>query len=151
MVNSKRKGYQWEHDLVKELNDMFPDSSWKRIAMSGAMGTIMNEPLLKADGVGRMPFMEERFAGECKVGYGGFQMKVDKGWFDKIRMQADESYSIPLVFLKFSGARSGVQHVVAMDMQAFEYLMNELKYAVEENAKLIREVTCLRGESSQTS
>lgn len=136
MVNAKRKGSQWERDLAKELNKLFETTTWKRIAMSGAMGTIMNEPLLKADVVGTFDFLDRRFVGECKVGYGGAMMQVSKEWFDKIKQTASECYALPVVFLKFSGARSGVQHVVAFDMDTFVILMKEVEAMYDEILKL---------------
>jgi Holliday junction resolvase len=126
MINQKRKGNQWERDAAKELNKNFPDV-WKRIAMSGAMGTHMDVPLLKADVVGKYPFIEKQFVGECKVGYGGKQMTIRKDWFDHIADIAKESYSYPLVILKFDYARAGVRHVVCMDFEVWDSLLTEIE------------------------
>lgn len=126
MTNQKRKGNRWERDAAKELNKHFPDV-WKRIAMSGAIGTQMNVPMLKADILGNYPFFEKQFAGECKVGYGGKQMTIKKEWFDHIGDVASEFYAYPLVILKFDYARTGVRHVVAMDFEVWDDLMTEFE------------------------
>ncbi len=130
MVNkNKIKGTRWERDAVKILNKNFPDV-WKRIPGSGAIGTILDMPILKGDLSGKYPFLPKRFVAEAKVGYGGTQMTVSKEWFDKIKLEAEQNFSLPLVLLKFEKATAGVKHIVAMDIDTWDELLayiDELK------------------------
>jgi Holliday junction resolvase len=139
MVNQKRKGARWERDAAKELNKNFPEV-WRRIAMSGAMGTHMDIPILKADVVGTYPFYSKQFAGECKVGYGGKQMTIKKEWFDKIGGAAEEFYALPVVLLKFDYARTGVRHVIAMDFDVWDEIMTEFEEMRDEIDTLSKEL-----------
>jgi hypothetical protein len=53
-------------------------------------------------------------------------MTIKKEWFDKIKMEADQSYSMPLLAFKFLGARrsDGVQYILALDFQTFCDIIN---------------------------
>lgn len=123
---NKDKGTRWERDAVKLLNEQFP-STWKRIPGSGAFGTRIEVPILKGDLAGKYYFLPRKFLGEAKAGYGGTQMTVKKEWFDKIAEEAGESYSLPVVVLKFMGARSGVKHVIAMDFEVWNEMLAEIR------------------------
>lgn len=123
MVNkNKQKGTRWERDAVELLNKAYP-GTWKRMPTSGAMGTALDIPILKGDLSGKYSFIPKRFVAEAKVGYGGSQMTVFKEWFDKIAEEAKQSYAWPLVLLKFEKARTGVKHVLAMDLETWEALL----------------------------
>lgn len=129
MVNSrKRKGTDWERELVKLL-EQIPHSKAKRIATSGAIGTYLEEPQLTGDVIFMLDDLPKKFRIECKVGYGGaVQITLKREWFDKIKKEAESSYSIPLVALKFSGVREkeAVKYVVAFDLETFIDLMTYL-------------------------
>jgi hypothetical protein len=127
----KRKGTRWENDAVKLLNEAFPNT-WRRVALSGAIGTVMNMPILKADIFGKYNHLSKRVVGECKVGYGGKQMTVHKDWFDHIQEVADESYSIPAVVLKFEKSRSGVRHIICLSFETWDELMRDMAEMHEE-------------------
>jgi len=131
-IKSKDSGRRWEHEVVEILNE-FDDCStiWKRIPMSGAMGSLLELPSLKGDVRGKYPCFPREFVGEAKYGYGGKSMTIHKEWFDKISKEAKESFALPLVFLKFKGARSGVRHVVAMDFETWNELMLEFEKLYE--------------------
>ncbi len=123
---NKDKGKRWENDAADLLNKEFP-AVWKRIPLSGALGTQLNLPLFKGDLLGVYNFLPNKILAEAKVGYGGSSMTIEKEWFDKIKAAAGESYSIPLVLLKFEKSRSGVKHIVAMDFETWDFLMKRLE------------------------
>lgn len=126
MVNkAKIKGSAWERDLVEKLNEIISNSDWKRIPSSGAMGTSLGEPLLTGDVKGVVHGFPKPFKAECKVGYGGDkQFTIKKEWLDKIKQEANNSYSIPFLAGKFSDARSGVKQFIVLDIDTFAYLLN---------------------------
>lgn len=133
MVNVKVKGTQFERDAVNLLQELIPKSEWKRIPSSGAMGTIMQEPLLGGDIKGRIEGITQEFRGEAKVGYGGAtQMAVKREWFEKIKEEAERTYSIPFVIAKFSGSRSTVKEFVALDIETFALILNTINDLYEE-------------------
>jgi len=139
MVNkNKIKGSQWERDAAKLLNENFPDV-WRRNPGSGALGTILELPILKGDVVGDYEFLPFDFIAEAKVGYGGSLMQIQKVWFDKIKEQADENYSLPVVLLKFEKSKSGVRHVIAMDFETWDKIMSYIESMHEELLKLYEE------------
>jgi hypothetical protein len=124
---AKRKGNQWERDLAEIFNKLIKKSNWKRVAGSGALGTIMFEPTLSADVKGKVESIPQEFKVECKVGYGGStQLALKKVWIDKIREEAARSYGIPILACKFSGARDGTKYFVAMDVEVFADLINRI-------------------------
>ena len=51
---TKRKGNQWERDLAELLTKLVKKSIFKRVAGSGAFGTIMFEPNLSSDVKGKV-------------------------------------------------------------------------------------------------
>ncbi len=123
---SKRKGSKFEADLVKDLNKN-TYGTFKRIAGSGALGTVLNEPILTGDINGTFPGFPKRLKIECKVGYGGKeQFTLKKEWLNKIIEEANANWAFPLLIGKFSGARKvdGVQKFVVIDIDSFYYLMN---------------------------
>lgn len=133
-VNSKRKGSDFERLLAKLLEKHI-DSEAKRIPGSGALGTNVNIPILLGDVRAKFPGFERDFVFEAKVGYGGSkQLTIKKEWFDKIKEEAQASYGIPAVALKFSGARqdSGIQYVIAFDFDTFVELISYVNDLVEE-------------------
>lgn len=116
------------------------NSEFKRIPGSGALGTIMNESRLAGDVKGKVPFLSKGFSIEAKTGYGGSkQLAIKKEWFDKCREEAENDYSIPIIACKFSNARVGVKHFIAMDLEAFTDI-------IEESNKLYEEVIKLQGK-----
>lgn len=121
----KEKGTRWERDAAKELNKRFPNV-WRRIALSGALGTQLNMPLLMPDVRGKYTHLPDEFVGECKVGYGGKQMTIQKEWFDGIREIAEKQYALPVVLLKFEKSRAGAKHIICMDFDAWDELMSEM-------------------------
>ena len=125
MVKSKEKGGRWELEATKLLNKRFP-GTWKKIAMSGSLGSILNIPILKADVIGEYKHISYRLMGDCKVGYGGKNMTIQKEWFDKIRDIAEENYALPVVILKFEKSRSGVRYVICMDFDTWDALMTDM-------------------------
>jgi len=126
-INVKSKGTGWERDAVKLLNNLIPDSTWKRVAGSGAIGTIAIEPLLCGDIVGEIEGFPRKFRVEAKVGYGGAkQFALKKEWLDKIAMEAYNTYSMPFLIGKFSGAREGIRAFVVLDVDTFADLLNQI-------------------------
>lgn len=135
----KDKGNQWERDAVILLNRDFP-GAWKRIPLSGAMGTSLEIAELIGDLRGKYPFFPLKFVGEAKVGYGGTQMQIQKGWFDKVAEEAKSIYGLPVVLLKFEKARSGVRHVIAMDFDTWDTIMTGYQELHDEVVKLRAEL-----------
>jgi len=86
--------------------------------------------MLKGDLRGRYSFLSRPLLGECKVGYGGKVMTIKKEWFDKIAQEASESYSLPVVLLKFEQSRSGTKHVICMDFEVWNQIMKELEECI---------------------
>lgn len=136
MVNkNKIKGSQWERDAAKLLNTNYPNV-WRRNPGSGALGTILDMPILKGDLVGDYMFLPIDLVAEAKVGYGGTQMQIHKEWFDKIREEANENYALPVVLLKFEKSKSGARHIIAMDFETWDKFMNIIESMHEELLKL---------------
>lgn len=125
----KAKGSAFERLAVELLNVLVKNSIWKRIPGSGAIGTVLGEPLLTSDIIGIVSAIPKRFKVEAKVGYGGAtQFTLKKEWLDKIIEEAKGSFSIPFLIGKFSGARekSGVQVFVVMDVETFASVLNHI-------------------------
>jgi len=134
MVNSKDKGSAFERELVKELNAN-TSGTFKKIAGSGALGTVLSEPILTGDVNGILPGFPKKLKIECKVGYGGkTQFALKREWLNKIIEEAEANWAFPLLFGKFSGARKadGVQKFVVMDIDSFYYLVNYIRDITEE-------------------
>jgi Holliday junction resolvase len=122
---SKVKGSTFERDLTDLLNQHIVKSLWKRIPMSGAIGTFLSEPELQGDVKGSVDSFNKQFRIEAKVGYGGkTQLTLKKEWLDKIIEDSKNSNSIPLMGGKFSGAREGIKVFVAMDLGTFCEIIN---------------------------
>lgn len=129
----KRKGSDFERLAVEILNASIKDSQWKRIPGSGAIGTILDEPMLTSDIIGTVKSIPKRFKLEAKVGYGGAtQFALKKEWLDKIKAEADATFSIPLLIGKFSGAREGVKVFVTMDVETFASIINHITLLQEQ-------------------
>src|SRR5512139_3035030 len=130
MVNkNKRKGTDWENLFVELVQKNVPTSKAKRIPGSGAMGTLMHEPILQGDVVIKFKGLQKSIRVDNKVGYGGdSQLTIKREWLNKIQEEARISNSIPAVVCKFSGAKSsgGVQHFIVLDMAAFYDIMNQM-------------------------
>ena len=127
MVNKeKRKGTDWEKQFVDIILNRVERSKAKRIAGSGAMGTILEEPLLTGDVLLEFPGFPQKFRVECKTGYGGSkQLTIKKVWLDKIKEEAKNSYSIPMIACKFLDAReNGVKYFLTLDIQTFCDIIN---------------------------
>jgi len=124
---NKRKGNDWERQATDILNANIKRSRFKRIPGSGAIGTILEEPMLTSDIKGKVDSLEKEFKIEAKVGYGSAtQFTMKKLWLDKVKEEADANYGIPLLVGKFSGAREGVRSFVVMDLDTFCNLINTL-------------------------
>lgn len=124
---SKVKGSAFERLAVETLGALVKNSSWKRIPGSGAIGTSLAEPLLTSDIVGTVDSIPKKFKLEAKVGYGGAtQFALKKEWLDKIRMEADATFSVPALIGKFSGARDGVKIFVVLDIETFASILNHI-------------------------
>lgn len=125
MINVKRKGSQFERDAVKLLTKLIPHSSWRRMPSSGAMGTIMNEPIIGADLRGQVEGILQDFRGEAKIGYGGEKsMTFKRSWLQGIVDEAKKTYAIPFVIGKFSGARGDIKEFVVLDIETFAKIIN---------------------------
>ncbi len=124
MVNSKDKGTRFERELKKVLEEKIPGSSWNRIPMSGAIGTIVGESSLDADVVGRVPGFPRKIKVESKVGYsrGKKSMTIKKEWIDSIVEKARKDFSLPAVIVKFEGTRDG-RYAVILDLDTFIELL----------------------------
>lgn len=140
----KIKGSNFERLAAEIMNKLVKKSIWKRVAGSGALGTIMGEPTLASDVKGKMEALPYEFKVECKVGYntskdGGVkQFTLKKDWLDKVKLEADRSYSVPMLMGKFLGAKEGVKVFVVMDVEEFTKLLNKITELYEENGKLSR-------------
>jgi hypothetical protein len=111
---------------------------WKKIPGSGAIGTILDEPLLTADIVGKVDSIPKKFKVEAKVGYNSSkdaevkQFTLKKEWLDKVKREATGSFSFPFLIGKFSGAREGVKVFVVMDVEEFASIINHITKLQEE-------------------
>lgn len=129
---NKIKGSAFERELAEILTKFVKGSLWRRVAGSGALGTIMREPLLSSDVRGKVNSMKKGFRVECKVGYntakdsGVKQFTLKKEWLDKVKEEADSSYSIPVLFGKFLGAREGTKIFAVMDIAVFAEIINTI-------------------------
>lgn len=127
MLKTKIKGAAFEAAAVDLLTEKIKGSSWKRVPLSGAMGTILNEPSLLGDVTGFVEPLGASFRVECKVGYGGkTQFTLKKEWLDKIKVEGALSYSLPILLGKFSGARDGTRVFVVMDIDTFSEIINRV-------------------------
>lgn len=138
----KRKGSDFERLAAELLNKLVRKSFWKRVAGSGALGTIMHEPGLSSDVKGKVDSIPQEFKVECKVGYNPSadkavkSFRLEKEWLDKVQMEADQSFSIPMFMGKFSGAKEGVKVFVVLDIEVYAKLLNRITELYEENGKL---------------
>ena len=129
MTNSKRKGSDFERQVSEFLNENVVGGKFKRIATSGAIGTYLNEPALSADVTGNVYGLPKPLKIECKVGYGGASyLTMKREWLNKIKEDAEKTFSLPLLVGKFTGATkaSGVQVFVALEIGDFAYLLNQI-------------------------
>jgi Holliday junction resolvase len=142
LKNPKDKGSAFERDLAKLLNEKVEQGAFEKIPGSGAIGTLMHEGLLTADLRGKVTGIPKPLKIECKVGYGGeTQLTLKREWLNKVIMEAEQTYSLPMLFGKFSGARKtdGVQVFCVMDIDTVAYLFNLISklqsYAEEDDGK----------------
>jgi len=141
VVNQKDKGRRWERDATKKLNEKINDGSFKRIPGSGAMGTILKEPLLASDIQGSVPCLNQKLLFEAKVGYGGTKyMTIRKEWFDKVAEEAETALGIPALICKFDNVRVGTSVFVAFDIDVFADIMNEMNEMHKELMKVYDEL-----------
>jgi hypothetical protein len=125
MVDSKRKGADFERKVVKYLNKKIKSGIFKRVAGSGAIGTIVDEPYLMGDINGEVTGVPRKFKLEAKIGYGGSkQMTLQKEWLDKILEEASHTNAVPGLVGRFSGSRSGMEEFVILSLDDFIYLLN---------------------------
>lgn len=136
----KRKGSDFERLAVKLLNEFVNKSRWHKVAGSGAIGTIVSEPLLMGDIKGTVDSFPKKFKVEAKVGYSNSStaearsFTLQKKWLDKIREEASTDYSFPFLIGKFENVREGTKVFVVMDINEFVEIMNyitELKEQLE--------------------
>lgn len=127
MNKQKVKGTAFENLAVDLLNEKVKKSKWKRVPGSGALGTILDEPLLTSDIKGKVDSIPQEFDVEAKVGYGGkTQFALKKEWLDKINKEAEANFGIPMLVGKFLGAREGVKVFVVLDIDVFAKLINTI-------------------------
>ena len=146
MTNKQKdKGTRWERDAVKLLQDAFPKGKFRRIAGSGAIGTIMQEPLLAGDLSAIFPYFPREFRIEAKTGYGGAtQLAIKREWLEKIKEEAKGTYGLPMLMGKFSGARGDCKHFVVFDFATFVELMTFFGEVAESEAELTRKIEGLK-------
>ena len=126
MVNTSRKGSNWEREVAKKLTKNIEEGEFKRIPGSGAFGTRIDEPRLSSDVLGEVKFLPKKLRFEAKTGYGGHkQMTVKREWLEGVREESDQTYSIPALACKFSNARSGVKNFFVLDFDAFVEILEE--------------------------
>jgi len=88
--------------------------------------------MLRGDLRGRYSFMGKPMLAECKVGYGGKSMTIQKAWFDKVAKEAEDLYALPAVLLKFENSRSGTKYIICLDFDVWNQIMQELKECIED-------------------
>jgi len=123
----KRKGTDWERQLVDLLEGNIRGVKAKRIAGSGAIGTILGEPLLSGDVIVSFTGFPKTFRIEAKTGYGGVsQLTIKREWINKIIEEANNTYSMPMLACKFSGSKKdgGVQYFFILDFSTFCGIIN---------------------------
>lgn len=137
MTNKQKiKGSAFERLAAEILTKLIKRSTWKRIPGSGAFGTILGEPSLTSDIVGKVKSIPKEFKVEAKVGYGGAtQFSLKKEWLDKIRQEAEKTFGIPMLIGKFSGAREGVKVFVVLDVDTFSDIINHITDLEEANER----------------
>jgi hypothetical protein len=79
---------------------------------------------LTGDINGKVEGFYKGFKIEAKTGYGKGQMGIKKEWLDKIRLEADTAYAIPVLLGKFTDIRSGVKYFAVMDIDTFVEILN---------------------------
>jgi Holliday junction resolvase len=137
----RRKGDDWEREF-RELLEKRLNAEAKRIPGSGSLGTALDEPMLQGDVRAKFPGLSKEFRFENKVGYGGSkQLTIKREWFDKIREEAERTFSIPAVACKFSGARKegGTKYFISLDLDAFVEIINYINDLMEELDSLYEE------------
>jgi len=126
----KVKGSNFEREMAEVLNKKIKGGRFKRIPSSGAIGTIMGESSLTGDLSGEVENFPKKLKGECKVGYSNSKtgesksLSLKKEWIDKIREEANSSYTFPFFAGKFENVRSGTKYFIALDVEEFAYLLN---------------------------
>lgn len=136
---SKEKGSRWEREAVDKLKSLIPKSDWKRVPGSGALGTILDMPAeLGSDITGRVEGIPTTLKGEAKTGYTkskvGASLTLKREWLEKIREEANRTFSVPFLIGKFSGARGKdvIREFVVLDLEAFAYILNQITQLYEE-------------------
>ncbi len=128
----KIKGAGFERLAVEILNTLIEGAEFKKVPGSGALGTSLFEPLLTADVVGKVNSIPKKFKVECKVGYNNSagkavkQFTLKKEWLDKVKMEADASFSIPMLMGKFDNVREGVKVFAVLDIEDFASIINHI-------------------------
>ena len=127
MVNQKRSGTDFERKITKRLDRLSKLWKWKRVAGSGALGTILKEPGLTGDIIGKAENVPFAIKLEAKFGYGGSkQLTIKKEWLDKISKEAFATRDLPALVARFKNARDGVEEFVCMDIDTFVWLIDYL-------------------------
>lgn len=126
---ARRKGDTWERDFVELLQKNILNSKAKRIPGSGAFGTLIGEPILQGDIKAEFPGLNQTFRFEAKVGYGGSkQLTVKREWLNKIKEEAERTFSLSGLACKFSGAKEkdGIQYFIVLDFDTFCDIINRI-------------------------
>lgn len=143
MVNAKQKGSNAEREFVLVLTNKIKGGKFNRVYASGAVGTVLGVPSLMGDINGTVEGIPREFKIEAKTGYSNVKDKackslaLKKEWLEKIGEEARSNFAIPLIMGKFDNVRSGVKYFIAMDLEVFAELINELAEVSKENGKLI--------------
>lgn len=144
MNKQKKKGSDFERDVVNILNKNIKKSAWNRIPTSGAIGTALDIAGLQGDVYGKVNGIPREIRGECKTGYNtskeSKQMALRKEWLDKIAEEAKKSFGIPVLFGKFENVHSGVKIFAVMDIEVFIFLMNRINELKDKFDDLYKEV-----------
>lgn len=138
MVNKqKRKGTAWEKELVDRLNQISGVKA-KRVAGSGALGTQLDEPSLMSDVKATFSCLPKGVRIECKTGYGGASsLTLQREWLEKVKLEAEKTYSYPMLAAKFSGARGSIKHFIVIDLETFAEIMESLNESLGTNKEIL--------------
>lgn len=137
-IKSKDKGDGFEREAVRILNEKLKYADFKRIPGSGSLGTTLGMPSLTSDISGEIDGFPRSLKIEAKVGYGNTKNKevksitLKKEWLDKVKGEAESTYSIPMLICKFDNVHSGVKYFVSLDFETFAYLANEISLLKKE-------------------
>ncbi len=124
MTNKNKKaGSAWERAVANTFNDLDGVSA-RRVAGSGALGTILQEDYLKGDVRITVDGLKYDLIVEAKIGYQSGKhspskvMAFQKAWLESAEKDTKGVYnSKPVVICKFKGAKGEARAFLAMDLQ----------------------------------